>query len=216
MPLGWVALIAFASTTVSLTPTDDLWVYPHASDPSKDAYLRVWGTDGKACPANAADATDYSFSFLKWKLDGIPSDKKLIRAQLIVTNIADPGYTPEQATDAPLEAREITPDFTEKTWDYDQLGKHYPKPEKDAIFGTGAPLAWGPAEKVEFRVDLLKGPADFRKALASANASASKELALALTTKLDMSILGRAGIYKLYSKDAETATSRPRLELEFE
>lgn len=215
MPLNLIALLAL-STAVTLEPAHDIWVYPHAADATKDAYLRVWGTAGKAAPADPSEAEEFSLSYLKWTLTGVTPGKKLKSAKLVVTNIANPGFTLEQAKAAPLEARAVGIAFDEKDWTYDGISKLLPKADKEAVFGTGAPDALLKDMKVEITLDLLKGPGDFRAALEAAAKSPTKELALALTTPLDMSVLGRAGIYKLYSKDAETKETHPKLVLEFE
>ncbi|MGV3614809.1 MAG: hypothetical protein ACO1SV_05670 [Fimbriimonas sp.] len=216
MAASLLALFLMAAPPITLEPAHDVWVYPHAADASKDAYLRVWGTGGKAAPADTGEAEEFSLSYLKWNLTGLPSGKALKSAKLVLTNIANPGFTLAQAKLAPIQARAIGIGFDEKTWTYDGIGKLLPDAKPDAVFGTGAPEALTAEKTVEISVDLLKGPADFRKALAAAAASPTKELALALTSPLDMSALGRAGIYKLYSKDADNKEAHPKLVLEFE
>ncbi len=48
-----------APQTIELTPTDDIWVYPHASDPEKDGYLRCWGVDGQAVAPDPAQNEEF-------------------------------------------------------------------------------------------------------------------------------------------------------------
>lgn len=215
MAVSLIALLAL-SAPITLEPAHDVWVYPHAADATKDAYLRVWGTGGRSAPADVSEAEEFSLSYLKWNLDGVTPGKKLKSAKLILVNIANPGFTLEQAKEAPLEARTLGTGFDEKDWTYEGISKLLPKADKEAVFGTGTPLLVAKDKPVEITLDLLKGPGDFRTALETAAKSPTKELALALTTPLDMSALGRAGIYKLYSKDAETKANHPRLVLEFE
>lgn len=215
MPAALIALLAL-STPITLEPAHDVWVYPHAADATKDAYLRVWGTSGKSAPADASEAEEFSLSYLKWNLTGVTSGKKLKSAKLVVVNIANPGFSLEQAKAAPLEARAVGIAFDEKDWTYEGVSKLLPKADKEAVFGVGAPDLLMKDKTVEITLDLLKGPGDFRAALEAAAKSPTKELALALTSPLDMSVLGRAGIYKLYSKDAETKENHPKLVLEFE
>jgi hypothetical protein len=216
MPVSLIALLALSAPPISLEPTQDLWVYPHASDPAKDAYLRVWGTGGKAAPADIGEAEDFSLSYLKWSLTTVPAGKRLKSAKLVLTNVADPGFTLDQAKEAPVEARAVGTGFEEKTWNYDFVSKLLPKGDKDAVFGVGAPEFLPAGKPIEFSIDLLKGPGDFRKALDAALATPTKEIALALTSPIDMSVLGRAAIYKVYSKDAENKDVHPKLVLEFE
>lgn len=218
MPASLLAFLLLSSTAatqkVELVPTDDLWIYPHASDAAHDPNLRIWGSEGHAAPADASEAEELSMAYLKWDLSSLPADKKLTSAVLVVTNIANPGYTADQAKAAPLQARPLASDFTEKTWDYEKLGKLLPPKESKDVFGAGFPASFLADKPVTIEIDLLKGPNDFRKYLDSARGS--KSLALALTSGLDMASLGRTAAYKIYSRDAENATLRPRLVLGFE
>ena len=218
MPASLLAFLllthAPAAQKVELVPTDDLWIYPHASDAAHDANLRIWGSEGKSAPADATEAEELSMAYLKWDLSNLPAGKKLTSAVLVVTNIANPGFTVEQAKAAPLQVRPLATTFTEKTWDFEKLGKLLPPKEKTDVFGTGYPESFLADKPVSFEIDLLKGPNDFRKYLDSARES--KSLALALTSAIDMANLGRTAIYKIYSRDAEKEELRPRLVLGFE
>lgn len=218
MPASLFALLLLSGTAlpqkVELAPTDDLWIYPHASDAGHDANLRIWGAEGHAAPADASEAEELSMAYLKWDLSNLPTDKKLTSAVLVVTNIADPGYTVEQAKATPLQVRPLGSDFTEKTWDYEKLGKLLPAKENKDVFGAGYPLSFLPDKPVTIEIDLLKGPNDFRKYFEAARTS--KSLALALTSAMDMATLGRTGMYKIYSRDADKAEFRPKLVLGFE
>jgi len=214
MPIPILALLVLAPQTVKLTPTADIWVYANASEPGSDEYLRIWGLEGRGAPADAGDAQEMSFAYMKWDLSSIPSDKKLTKATLTLTNIANPGYTLDQAKAAPLQARPVGIAFEEKTWTYDMLGKLLPDKEPEHIFGTGYPATLTPDKTNTIVIDLLKGPGDFRTALGSA--LKDKSIALALTSGIDMASLGRTGIYKLFSKDSKEEAARPTLTLDFE
>lgn len=50
--------------TVDLIPTEDVWVYPHAGDPSTDSYLRAWGAGGKQWLAMATTLMSFLTAFL--------------------------------------------------------------------------------------------------------------------------------------------------------
>lgn len=216
MPLALLALLALAPSTVRLAPSDDVWVYPHASDPAKDSMLRIWGTSGHAAPVDATEAEELSMGYLKWDLSSLPGDKKLTKATLIVKNIPDPGFTPEQAKAAPLQARPVGAKFSEKDWTYEGLSALLPEREEKAVFGSASPDKWEKEKPVEIRIDLLKGPNDFRVYLRKAMDAPKHELALALTSAIDMASLGRSAIYKIYSRDERDAVVRPSLELEFD
>lgn len=202
--------------TVKLTPSADVWVYANASEPGTDEYLRVWGIEGRGAPADAADAQEMSFAYLKWDLSGVAAGKKLTKATLTVTNIANPGYTLDQAKAAPLQARPLATAFDERTWTYDLVGKVIPDKEPGHIYGTGFPASLTTDKTNTFDIDLLKGPGDFAKALATAIDAADKSIGIALTSGIDMASLGRTGIYKLYSKDSKVEALRPQLTLVFE
>ncbi len=210
-----LAFSLLAAQTMSLLPSDDLWVYPHASDPAGDLFLRVWGVDKKGTPATAADAEAFSMGYIKWSLYGVPSGLKLKEAKLLVTQVAKPGYTLEQAIAMPLEARPLASGFTEPTWKSEMLEQFLPKAGKDDIYGTGAPESLN-GETISISIDLLKGKGNFAEALAKAQADPKKEFAIALTSSMDMAEIGRAGIYKIYSKEEKDQKLRPTLMLTFE
>lgn len=201
-----------APTTLNLTPTDDVWVYPHASDPGKDEYLRVWGVGGKAVAEDSGDADNFSYAYLKWDVSTFPKDAKLTEAKLIVTHIASPTFDLESAKKSPLEARPILATFEEKKWTYEESLKNPPDKKDKSYFGTGFPDLI-PADKVfTISIDLLKGPNDFKKYLADNPSS----LALAVVSTLDPSESENRRTYKLYSKDTEKPERRPVLKLVYE
>lgn len=207
-----IALLA----DVTLRPTDDVWVYPHAGDPAKDGYLRVWGREGEAVPKLAGDATEFSFSLLRFDPAALP-DGKLTKARLILTTTAGPNYTEEQAKKWPLQARPVDGGFAEKGWKYDLIERFMPTFDPKSVYGTGFPKPW-PAPDVEgkIEIDLLQGPGDFRAALTTARKD-GKPLGVALTAALDVQTNPDVQtIYKAYSKDAPVEASRPQLVLSFE
>lgn len=212
-----VCFLALVPQTVNLTPTDDIWVYPHATDPSSDAYLRVWGMGGHALPEDSAESSDYGFSLAQWSIPSTLEGKKLVSAKLHLFQIANPKFTVRESTKHPLEARPGNSGFSEKTWQYTDLAKFFPVTGSKAVFGTGCPDATSVlTADFEITIDLLKGPNDFAKYLTEA-LTAKKPLALDLTTSLDITgDQGDTKLYKLYSKDAPAPEKRPRLELVFE
>lgn len=196
--------------TVDLIPTDDIWAYPHASDPDSDPFLRVWGFEGQSVADSAASSESLGYSFLKFDLTGLP-EKKLIGAELVLTHTAKPTFTLEMAKRAPLEVRPVASGFSEKTWTYYDLSKYMPAAGKEKVFGAGIPDTVPEDKDFPIRIDLMKGPGGFAKALEEARIG--KVLGLALTTTLSPAEEARS-VYKLYSKDGPKE-SRPVLKLTF-
>lgn len=217
MPLALLALTLLAAQKeVALTPTADIWIYPHAGDPAKDAYLRVWGRDGQAVAKEIGDAEELSYSLLKFDPSSLPEGKPK-NATLILTTVADLAFTEAQAKANPLQARPVDGGFEEKGWKYDFLEKFNPTFDPKSIYGTGYPTPWPEAGKEgKIEIDLLKGPGDFAAALAAAKKD-GKALGLALTSVLDVqSNPDVMSIYKMYSKDSPLEATRPKLVLSYE
>jgi hypothetical protein len=208
-----LATLAFMATqTMTLVPSDDVWIYPHASDAAGDSFLRVWGIEGKAVPSDAGEAEDFSMAFLKWSLAGTPAGQKLAEAKLILTHIGKPGFTLDQAKNAPLQARAMPVSFSEKGWDYAKVGAILPKGGEETLYGSGSPASLD-GETLTITIDLLRGKGDFARALAAAQQSASREIAIAITSPINISDTGQSGIYKFYSKEAEVKERWPKLVL---
>jgi hypothetical protein len=215
MLLTALSFAALAAQTFTLTPSDDIWVYPHASDPAGDTMIRVWGVGGKPAPSGASDAEDFSMGYLKWSLVGTPVGGKLKEARLILTQLAKPGFTLEQAKLMPLEARPLRAGFGEAAWKTDMVQQFLPRGGKEDAYGSGAPETLQ-GEFLSITIDLLKGKGGFADALAKAQADPKKEFAIALTSSMDMAELGRSSIYKIYTKEERDEKLRPRLVLVFE
>lgn len=194
--------------TLEFVPTDDVWVYPHASDPQKDGYLRVWGVDGQAVATDPAQAEEFSYSYLKFDLAKLPADAKVKSAILTLTHTLDPTWQASDAKAAPLEARLLKGDFAEKSWDFG-LGKTvFPVSGKDAVLGSFAPTKVDAGQPIKFEIDLLKGPAKF--------VPTNAKLTIALTSSLDPSAIGNRAVYKFYSKDYDKVEYRPKLTIVIE
>lgn len=211
-----LAALALLSTAGALgiqdlTPTDDIWVYGQASD-QKDAYLRVWGSGGAELAASSADMEQFSYSYLRFDISKVPAGK-ISGAKLVLTHVANPTFTLGQAVKAPLVARPISAEFTEKTWDFGMAETIKPDGALKAIFGKGSPETL-PSDDKEFTIslDLLKGPNDFASYLRNAQA-AKKALAISLSSSMDVAGEGKRTFYKVFSKDADSAAKRPVLRL---
>lgn len=211
-----IALCTLPQQNLRLVPTETIWVYEHAPSPADGTYLRAWGVDGKSCPAEGADASNFSYSYLKWDLADVPKGAKLISAKLELNNIPDPGFTADGAKNAPLEARSLVKDFDAKTWDYDKVETIHPNPGKSAVFGTGYPATIHPGEPVPFSIDLMAKAGVFERALGAALASSSHRLSLCLTSAMDPSTDGQSSIYKVYGPSEPKADLRPTLVLTVE
>jgi hypothetical protein len=198
-------------TVVELPPTDDIWVYPHASDPERDEFLRVWGLDGASVAATAFESESFCYSYLRFDVSKLPSGK-LVGATLQITHVAEPTFTLEKARRNPLEARPVSADFSEKKWAYGDLAKFLPNPAKDAAYGTGILAKLDGEKPFPLHVNLLEGPRSFATALEEARAKGA--FALALTSAMSPDGEARS-IYKLYSKEGPKEF-RPVLRLVFE
>ncbi|CAN5377848.1 hypothetical protein BH11ARM2_BH11ARM2_02960 [soil metagenome] len=202
------AMILLAQTpALTFAPHDDVWVYPHASDPAGDAFLRVWGTQGDAVAPDPASAGDFSYGYLRFDLPAPAEGRKLAEARLELTQEKNPPYTLDLAKSAPLQARPLIGDFEEKTWSYGDSAKVYPSP---TIYGDGSPAAIEADKPLPIVIDLLKGPADFRAASGKGG-----WVDIALTSPMDVAS-GNRTVYRIFSKEAETEIYRPRLVLRYE
>jgi hypothetical protein len=206
-----LAAILLGLTTVSLTPTDDIWVYPHSSDPARDSNLRIWGSDDKPAATSASDLEQFSYSFLKFPIDSL-TDEKPKAARLILWSVANPTFTVEQSKRAPLQVRPVSADFTEKTWTYNQAEKLMPDASDKAIFGEKSVAEVSSEAPFRVEIDLLKGPGKFADYLVNAKRS-GKPFALALTAGLN--VTDNRSSYKIYSRDAERESLRPKLEIDY-
>jgi len=202
-----------APQTIELQPTDDIWVYPHASDPEKDAYLRCWGAEGMAVAPDPNEGDEFSYSYLKFDLAKLPKGATVKEAKLTLWHVADAGWGLDVAKDNPLQVRGLKPDFSEKNWEYDISRTLYPAKENAAVFGSYAPEKVDLTKPTKFEVDLLKGPGGFAKFLKEASDTPDRQLGLAITSSINPSELGQKAVYKFYSKDWEKAELRPKLTL---
>lgn len=204
-----------AAASLYIQPSDDVWVYPHASDASTDEYLRIWGAGGKAT-AEDAEAGGISYSYIKWDLTGLPKDTKITQAKIVLTHIPDPEFTLTDAKSNPVQVRGLVGNFSEKTWRFDNSSSVKPESEDKNVFGDGSPTEVPMGKEFQIHVDLLKGPGDFRAYFEKALKGAKPELALALTSAIDPAELGQAGVYKVYSRNARNTKFRPILMLWFD
>ncbi len=199
-------VLAAPAGTIELTPTDDIWVYPHASDPQKDGYLRVWGVDGSAVASDPQMADEYSYSYLKFNVSKVPKDAKVRSVKLLLTHTPDPAWAAADSKAAPLEARLLAKDFSEKQWEFGSAKTIYPAAAKEAILGTAYAGKLEAGKPTVFEMDLTKA--------SSKLLGKSDDLLIALTSALNPSAIGNRAVYKFYSKDYDKAEYRPKLVVE--
>lgn len=196
--------LGFAAQTLEIAPSDDVWVYPHASDPQKDGYLRVWGAGGLAVASDPAQADEYSYSYLKFDLEKLPKDAAVKSAVLVLMHAPDPAWQAADAKRNPLEARSLGKDFSEKTWGFELGRTVFPGGKKQDVFGSFAPASIEAGKPIKFEIDLMKGPGKIKF-------SPGGSLILALTSTLDPSEIGNRAVYRFYSKDYDKTECKPRL-----
>lgn len=202
--------------TFFVTVDEDVWVYPHASDPGGDSALRVWGLGGKAVAPTPADAENYSYGFLKFAFNNVPADKKLVGAYMFLKPTGKPEIDPA-SKDWPLEVRPLKGKFDEKSWTQEQLSST--SPSETEVYGSGVvALTDGPSsgeKEYEIKIDLLGKDSKFSEAVLKAIKD-KQPMFLALTSKYDVSEMGMKGVYKVFSKDNKSEMDRPRIVLKFE
>lgn len=203
---GQVEVKAARGTSVEVTPSDDVWVYPHASDGAHDEAMRVWGSGGIAAAASGADAEDFSYGYLRFDVKGGPQGTKLVSATLEITNVPNAKWSAALAKEYPIEVRPLTTDFTEKTWVPTDVLKVYPDPK--VVYGEGVGAFQGGDAPTRIAIE-LKSP-EFLKSV-----QPMQPLLLALTSKVDAAAT-EGLVYKIYSKDVRDAASRPKLVLRYE
>lgn len=190
----------------TLEPTDDVWVYQFAEDQTTDEYLRVWSGDGQAVGEIGDGHMSFSYSCLKFDTSKVDA-KTVTRAKLVLTCAGSASFTLEDSKKNPLEARSLTTDWNEASWAYEKSKTVHPMKDPATIFGGGFGATTNDSDfKIE--IDLMKGPADFKKQLAGAQG----QIAIALTSTLCPEGQGEGFVYKLYSKSNDQA-KRPKLVL---
>lgn len=209
--------------TVTIAPSDDVWVYPHASDPGRDETVRIWGTGGRAVAADPVDAEEFAYGYLRFSLPAHVRNARIVGATLELTNVVNDDLGEDDGAANPLEVRPLVGTFDEKSWNYSDVAKVHPDPK--TVWGRGAPkIAKG--EPLKFSIDLLApakdaagkpsaGPSEFVKALNLAFPASGGlgDLRLGLTSTVDAQIVGMRRIYKIYTKETSDETRRPRLVL---
>ena len=197
---------------ITITASEDVWVYPNAGEPATDETFKVWGVGGKAVAPTPAEAESFGYGYLKFNVPEVPEGKKLIGAWMLLKPSASMKVDPN-AKDYPLEVRPLVGKFEEKTWTYDKSATVYPG---DSIFGTGVvapPDGLSAVGALEIRIDLLGKKSKFAETFAKGG---KNPMYFALTSKYDAGELGREGIYRIYTRDRKEGDVKPKLILVFD
>lgn len=217
-----LSFLAFACTSftwsapaqsLSVNPTDDVWVYTHAIDLSYDPIGRVWGNSVDSHVPSWPPIEDFSYTYLKFDLTGTaPGQYMLTSANLRVTHrVTSSGTFTREAGEAnPLEARGLSGTFSETTWSFANPTNPYPEAK---LFGIGNMNNYNPSASFDITLN-LKNPV-FQNEFNTAVNSGAKTLRIALTTK--MPVTGQVGAlpYRVFTRDHTVNSQRPLLSLSF-
>ncbi|MBS1718613.1 MAG: hypothetical protein JSS72_12875 [Armatimonadetes bacterium] len=216
-----VAALAFLLTglqapqTLELQPTDDIWVYPHASDPATDSFLRIFGSEGRSTAETPTEHPEFSYAYLKFDLSKLPKGAKITGATLQVTHIPNPSFTLDEAKRGRLEARPVSAEFSEKDWDYDKTMKIGPSPDPEDFYGSFIPQGTEDTKKDwPININLMTGKTKFGPAAELASETPTKSIAIALCSLISPQELGHMAVWKIYSKEGPEG-KRPVLKLTF-
>ncbi|MGQ9657634.1 MAG: hypothetical protein ACUVV1_06985 [Fimbriimonadales bacterium] len=190
----------WAQQTYQAQPTDDVWFYDNAFNAGFTAILRVWGDGQHAVdPAGAYPALTFSYALAKWSLQGIPAGRQyqVLEAQITVVQTQPPGYTQEEGTQFPLEARALShPNFTEAAWSYNAPDNPYPD---TTIFGTS--LMTNYRTDAPFAIPIPLDVAAFEPYFNAAVNANSGELGIGFVSRMDPAVQGGQRFYRFYSRN---------------
>ncbi len=202
------APLARAPLTLSLAPTDDVWVYPHASDPGRDEWMRVWGSGGRAVAPSPGEAEDFSYGYLRFVLPPEAKGKRLVGATLELANVANPELGDMAPT--PLEVRPLLgKPFAERAWAYTDALATYP--DAKTVWGSGVPTFASPEATGKLAIDLLGKGSAFGAWWAGSGGAG--DLPMALTSRVDAAEVGMRRIFKVATHEAGDPARRPALRL---
>ena len=201
--------------TVTVTVSEDVWVYANAPDPASDETFKVWGVGGKAVAPSPTEAESFGYGYLKFELPAVPEGKKLVGAWMVLKP-AGSMKVDVNAKDYPLEARPLVGTFSEKSWTYDMSAKVFPG---DSIYGKGLVAqveGSTDANNLEIRINLLDNKDNLFGVNLDKATKAKASMYFALTSKYDASELGREGIYRIYTKDRKEGDVKPKIVVKYE
>ncbi|MCG9895674.1 MAG: hypothetical protein MH204_09385 [Fimbriimonadaceae bacterium] len=193
---------------LTLLPTADVWVYPHAADQTSDPFLRVWGGGDYEFGRPSPGSFDFSVSLLRFT---IPAGTRtpLSGARLVVVQEPDPAFTEAEAASAPLRVRAATSAWSEQGWQFEKAAEAMPK-EADPVLGASARPTIVQGRPVELVIDLAATEAG-RAWLAARQAG--ETVNLMLSSRINPDSMGEGKTYKFGSRQHEDESRRPRLVL---
>lgn len=202
---------------VTVTPTDDAWIYPHAADQVSDPYLRAWGGNEGAIGAPGPGQFATSWSLLRFEMPDLKGDITGLR--LVLTHAPDPAWGPKDAEEAPLEIRWIEGDFDEDSWQQSIGEKLMPSREEKAVLAKATVEKESLAANADGIVtprlvfDLAKSERFMDQLRALRKRPGRAKFVVAVTSRMDPE--GADGLlYKFYSRAAEQDILKPRLIIE--
>ena len=194
--------------TLTIEPSDDVWVYVHAQDQSSDPYLRAWGTEGDSVGPGA------SFSVLKFDLSTLP-EGQIISAKLVLTSPGEIGYIKEDSEKSPIQVRIAPSKFEEENFSFATADSVRPASGEGSIFGSTAVTPSADQKDFKVEINLMPKSSKFLTSVSEVTKTPNKLIGLALTSVLDPAQAGEGGIYKFYSRNNSDETKRPKLVFQF-
>lgn len=205
--------LAAVVAPITIQASDDVWVYPHASDQINSEWLRCWGFEGKS--VEDGDQTgSFSYSYLRFPLDSVKDSGTITKATLRIYNDPKPTFVAAESKVAPLEARAMTSNFNEAKWEYGMVKDIKPVGGDEGLFGSAFVVPADNGKPILIEIDLMAGKAGFAKAVESAIKNGTLTISIGLASKLDPQSSGQSSMYKFYSRSAEEGW-RPQLILDF-
>lgn len=190
--------------TWTAVASDDVWVYPHASTPGGEPYLRVWGSGTRAIDSEIPPADEYSYGYVQFSTKGAP-EGELAAAELTVWNVANETLKPEVLKEFPLEAFGLKGSFKESSFSFSDTTVGPVEPSLGKAIGVVE------KEVIKLTINLLDEKGNFKKQWSAACDKGS--VGFALASKISP-MESRSLIYKINSKEGPEAT-RPTLTLKF-
>lgn len=203
-----------ASATVTIEPSDDIWVYQHAQAQSADPFLRAWGIEGRDLADEGEGVTATSWSVMKFDLTKLPKGT-ITGAKLVLTAPGDVGYIADETKETPIFVRSAPAKFEEESFQFADAETVFPPRSKSPIFGKASPIPSADQNDFKVEIDLMGKESKFAEEVKKALATPNNLLGLALTSGMDPQTAGDGAIYKFYSRNAEE-TKRPKLILTIE
>jgi hypothetical protein len=205
--VGFVLTVPCVAQSLSLRPTDDVWVYEHSVDPGGDPISRVWGDGTRSFRDTYPPGQEFSYTYLRFDLGSLTGTSYQVESAVLRITSRPAGYSRQAALDNPLEARALGKDFTEATWNYADPTN----PNPLGLFGSGDMSGHSTASDYVIPIDLNKNRSLFGQAFNTAVRS-DKKFKVALTSRLRVNDMGGQP-YRLYTRDFPLVVRQPLLEL---